>query len=172
MFDVARRPADRVHRPGVDGLLFARAMIVASDLATVRAGIHDLGVRRVGCDVAAFAATHVIPVRAINRAFRAGTGDGHSGVVLLGAVDVIREPVVGNDMVKLRCGLVIHAGPGIAAVSGNSGAAVVAIRETLGIGGIDPQRVIISVRRADSAEGLASVIRSIHRSVQDVHRIF
>src|SRR5208282_3603893 len=148
MFDVTGSPPDRVHRPGVDGLFFAGAVIVARNLTPVGAGIHDLRVDRIGRDVATFAAAYVVPVGAIDGAVRARAGDGHGGIVLLSAVHVIGKPAVGDDVIKLGRGLVIDAGPSVAAVDGDDSAAIVAVDHPPGIRGIDPERVIISVWRA------------------------
>src|SRR5580658_1848846 len=147
-------------------------MIVACDLSAVGAGVNDFRVVWVGCNVATFASSDCVPIWTINRASCARTGDGHGCIVLLGAVDVIGKTVVGSDVVKLRRGLVVLAGPGVAVVGGNRGPTIVAVDETLRIRGIDPQRVIIPVRGAYRGEGFASVIGSVRRSVQDVYRIF
>src|SRR5271155_971152 len=148
MSDIARSPSNGIDWPRIDRLLFAGSVIVAADIATVGTGIDNLRVGGVRSDVAAFAAAHGIPVRAINRSFGAGTRDAHGGVVLLRAVDVIGKSIVGGDVVKLRRGLVVYAGPTVTAVGGDGGAAVVTIHEALRIRRIDPERMIISMRRA------------------------
>ena len=78
MFEIASAPANRVHRPRIDQLLFVSAVIVASDVAAIRTGVNDLGVSGVRRDVAALSAAHGVPVRPINCAVgpRASDADG------------------------------------------------------------------------------------------------
>src|SRR5580658_5159729 len=171
MLDVACGPSNGIHWPRIDGLLFTGSVIVAADIATVGTGIDNLRVGGVRSDVTALAAAHGIPVRAINRSFGAGTCDAHSGIVLLRAVDVIGKSIVGGDVVKLRRGLVVYAGPTVTAVGGDGGATVVAVHQTLRIRRIDPERMIVSMWRANPGEGFAAVVGSIRRRVQNVYGI-
>ena len=66
-------------------------LIVARDLAAVRTGVHDLRIGGIGRDVAALAAADVVPIRAIDAALGARARNSDGRVVLLRAVDVIRE---------------------------------------------------------------------------------
>ena len=127
-------------------------MIVAGDDGRVRAGIDDVGIARIGRDVAALAAAHFVPVLAGDDAVVGPAGDGDGGVVLLRAVDAVGPLVVGGDVIELRGGLVVLLGPGLAAVDGDGDAAVVAVDQALRIGGIDPQAVMIAVRRGQQVE--------------------
>jgi len=147
VFDIAGSPADWVHRPRVDRLLLVGAMIEPRDFSAIRAGVYDLGIDRVGRDIPTLPPTNVVPVGPINRAIRAGAGDGNGGVVLLSAVNSIRKAVVGNHMVELRRWLVVLAGPGFSVIDRNRGPSVIAVDQTLRISGIDPQRMIVSVGR-------------------------
>ena len=81
---------------------------------------------------------------------------------------MIGKPVVRSHVVELRRRLVVEGGPTFSAVGGNGRAAVVAVDQTLRVGGIDPQRMIIAVRRTDPAEGLAAIIGAIRSGVQNV----
>src|SRR5258706_15747415 len=83
-------PADRIDRPGSDGLRLACAVIVSSDFTTVRAGINNLRIVRVRSDVAALATSDVIPIRAVNAPVRARAGYADGGVILLRPVNVVR----------------------------------------------------------------------------------
>ena len=138
MFDVGGSPSDGIDWPGIDGLFFAGAVVVARDVAAIGAGVNDIRVGGIGRDVAALATADVVPVGAIDGAVRAGAGDADGGVVLLGTVDVVGEATVGGDVVELRGWLRVLARPGDAAVDGDGGAAIVAVDDALGIGGIDP----------------------------------
>ncbi len=81
-------------------------MVLARDQAVVGAGVDDLRIARVGRDPAALAAAHVVPVLLGDAAAGGAAGDAHGGVVLLRAVDVVREIVVERHAVELRGGLV------------------------------------------------------------------
>ena len=80
-------------------------------------------------------------------------GDAHGRVVLLRAVDVVREVVVERDAVELR-GRLVHAAcvqvrpPSLRDVR----AAVVALDHALRIVGRDPQVVVVAVRRRDAVK--------------------
>src|SRR5580658_2620230 len=104
---VCRGPSNRIHRPWIDRLLLARPMIVARNLTSVRTGIYDLRIGRVGRNVSALAASHVVPIWTIDSPSRAGARNRHRRIVLLCSIDVIRKAVVGGHVVELRRGLVI-----------------------------------------------------------------
>ncbi len=164
-------PADGIHGPGIHGLSFAGMVIVAGDLPTVRPCVHDFGIRGIGSDVAAFAAPDVVPIWSVDCAIGASAGDAHGGVVLLRAVNVIRKAIVGGDVIKLRGGLVVNAGPALRAVGGNGGAAVVAVDKALGVCRIDPEAVIVAVRHAQRIKSLAAIVRTVDAGVENVHGV-
>src|SRR5580692_7687123 len=116
MLDVRRGPPDGIDRPRINRLILLRMPVVTSNLSAVRPGIHDQRVRRIRCNVPALATTHVVPIRTIDATFSTRAGNSYGCVVLLRAIDVIRKPVVGGDMVELRCGLVVLAAPAFAAI--------------------------------------------------------
>src|SRR5580704_3134185 len=146
-------------------------MIVAGDLAAVGPCVDNFRIGRIGSDVAAFAATDVVPIGSIDPALDAGAGDTYGGVVLLRAVDVIGEAVVDGDVVELRGRLIIFRRPGFRTVGRDGCAAVVSIDQAIGIGGIDPQAMIIAVRRVHRRECFSAVVRAIGRRVQDIDDI-
>src|SRR5262249_44121884 len=57
-------------------------------------------------------------------------------------------------------GLVVVRGPGLAAVEGDLGAAVVGDDHSAGLLRIDPQVVVVAVWRADGLEGLTAIARA------------
>src|SRR6266481_2356068 len=138
------------------------------DETIVRACVNHVGVRWVGNDKASFATANVVPVRAVDSALIAAAGDGDRGIVLLSAVDVVRKGVVYSDVVELRGLLVGLSGPRLAVVVRNGGAAVVGIDHPFWMRRIDPEAVIISVRRANKIEGVAAVGRTVDGGVQYV----
>src|SRR6266403_9400 len=79
------------------------------------------------------------------------------GVVLLCGINAIGILVVGVDAIELRRRLVVNRRPGLAAVAAHAGAAVVAFDHTVRIGGIDPEVVVVAVRRLDFREARAAV---------------
>src|SRR5581483_6443639 len=108
---------------------------------------------------------------AVNHAIVGAAGDGHGRVVLLCAIDVVLEPVVGIYVVELRGGLRVLRCPGLAAVYADGGAAVIAVDHAQRVRGIDPQRVVVAVRRAQSGERAASVRGARKLYIGDVDRI-
>ena len=60
--------------------------------------------------------------------------------------------IVAGDVIELRGGLIILLRPFFAAVDGDGDAAIIAIDHAVGIGGIDPQAVVIAVRRGQQVK--------------------
>jgi len=155
-------------------LRLAGAAIEAADVAEVGTGINDVGIARIDGDVAALAATDIVPIPPIDEAAIATGTDTDGGIVLLRAVDAIREIVVGDDVVELRGGLIVLRRPILACVDGNRGATVVGIDHASGIVGIDPQPVMIAVWGRNAVEGFAAIDGAEKPGVGDVNgvRIF
>src|SRR5437016_2867938 len=162
MLHVGGSPADGIDGPGIDRLGRADVMVVASDFSAIRPGIDNFWVAGIRSDVAAFTTADVVPIWAINRTLGTRAGDSDRGVILLRAVNVVGEAIIGGDVIELRGWLVVDGAPALASVDGNCRAAVVAIDEALGIGGINPQGVIIAVGRANGSEGLATIVGAIN----------
>ena len=76
-----------------------------------------------------------------------------------------------GDVVELRGGVLL-AGPRLAAVEGDVAAAIVAVDHAQGVGGVDPQVVVIAVRSLDGAESFSAVGRPEHAGVEDVDGVF
>src|SRR5260370_40298365 len=112
-------------------------MIVARDFAAIRAGVGDLRLAGIGSDVAALAAADVVPVCTVDSAVCARAGNPDGGVVLLRAVNVVRETIICGDVIKLRCRLVVNAGPALRAIGRDSGSAVIAGDQSLRVSVID-----------------------------------
>ncbi len=74
-------------------------------------------------------------------------GDADAGVVLLRAINVIWKLVVGDHVIELGGWLVVLRGPVLPAIGADGCAAVIGINEPLRIGWIDPQAVIVAMRR-------------------------
>ena len=174
MLQVCHSPANRIARPRIHHLSLLGVMVVARDLAAVGAGVDDVSILGIRSDVPTLPTADSIEVGAIDTSICACAGDGHGGIVLLRPVEPVWEPVVGSDMVELRGRLVHHAGPTGAAVGRNGRAPIVAVDQALGIVGIDPQPVVVAMRRAQWSERFARIDRTVSSRVQDVNdvRIF
>ena len=79
------------------------------------------------------------------------------GVVLLGAVDAVRELIVGVDLIELGRWLIVLRAPGATAVERDVGAAVVRLDHDPPVGRIDPQVVVVAVWDAHAREGPAAI---------------
>ena len=100
-----------------------------------------------------------------------GAGDANAGVVLLRAIDVIWELVIDNYVVELRGRLIILRRPVQPAIGADVSAAIIGVDEPLGIGWINPESVIVAVRRRKLREGLAAVDGAIRACIKDVNDI-
>src|SRR5262245_2932265 len=95
-------------------------------------------------------------------------GNPHRRVILLGAVDPVREVIVGRDAVELSGRLIVIRAPAFAAAEADLGAAVVADDHALGRGRVDPQIVMVAVGSADHAEVSSAVLGVPEQDVDDV----
>src|SRR5256884_440965 len=150
--------------------LFRSAIEAREDRAFV-VGVNDIRIARIGNDIAALPAADGVPVAAVNKAAITARLDAHRRVVLLRAVNTIEKIVVRSDVIELRGRLVVLRGPISAAVNRDGGTAVVAVDQAIGILRIDPQSVMIAVRRVEALESLASVDGPIKPGVGDVHLV-
>src|SRR5581483_9392407 len=96
--------AHRIIGPRIDVAQRAGLGVEARDQVAVGARINDRRVARVGGDPAAFAAADVVPVALGDAAASAGRG-ADRGIILLGAVGVIRKIVIERDAIELRGGV-------------------------------------------------------------------
>ena len=122
------------------------AAVEAGEQRALAAGEKDVGIARIGRDIAALAAAHAVRVggaaSSASSAGAAGSADG--GAVLLRAADMVRDLLGDGHVVELRGGVLL-AGPRLAAVEGDVAAAVIALDHAQGVGGVDPEVVIIGV---------------------------
>ena len=109
--------SDAVVRPsrtgfGRDVLHLARAPVEARHLAAV----DDVGVERIGRDVAVLLDADRVPIAKRDLPVVAAARDARRAALLLAAAHAIRKRVVGADVVELRRRLVVPAAPRLAAV--------------------------------------------------------
>ena len=163
--EVLRPPPAVLLRPDGDDPDLRGRVVVAEHHAAAAGGAADGSgvddVRIVGAhlDVAALRVADRVAVAHADDALVRAAGHADGGVVLLRAVDPVRNAGVGGDVVELRGRLVVDRRPGVAAVERDAGAAVVALDHAARIGGVDPQIVIVAVRGRHAGEGLAAVGR-------------
>ena len=119
---------------------------------------HDDGrIARLDRDVAALAAARLDPVDRGDDTAVGLARETDGPVVLLRAVDAVGPLIVGAHVVELRGRLIVDGRPRLPAVERHAGAAVVALDHAAVIRGVDPEVVIVAVRRGDLAERLAAV---------------
>src|SRR5215472_3662055 len=145
MFQILRAVPGDIEGPDGDVHRLLGALVKPGDQA-LGSGVDNVRLGRIWGDIAALTAADVIPVLAPNHAVVIVTLDGYRAVVLLRAVDVVRPAIVSDHVIELGGRLVVLRGPGIPAVDGDGGSAVVAVDHTLRIVRIQPQAVMIAVR--------------------------
>ena len=171
----ARRFAGEEPRIDLDVADLAVRPVVPGQQRALAAGVEHIEVRRMLRDVSALAPAgrvvpaaprpprlHVVPALA---------GNAHRGVVLLRSAHMVGKVVGDIHMVQLG-GHIRLAGPGLAAVHRDIAAAVVRVAHPLWIVGIDPEVVLVSVRRTDHmVEGFAAVVGAVEAGIERVHPV-
>ncbi len=145
----------------------AGVFVIARDVALIIAGVDDQRIARIGRNVAGFAAADGIPILTIDGAIHIAAGNGDGAVVLLRAIDVVREAIICDDVIKLRGGLVVFVGPMSAAIERDGCASIVALNHATGVCGVDPEAVVIAMRDFDFIESVAAVGGLVHFDVED-----
>ena len=134
-------------------------MVIAGKIPKIVPGIENIGVIRTNGDVAAFSPSYIIDVGLGNTCESRTAGHGDGRVVLLSAIDPIRNLLISRYMVHLRRRLVVDRGPASAAIEGHTGTAVIPLDHALGVVRIDPQIMIISMRHLYLEKGASSIDR-------------
>ena len=106
---------------GDDAGLACAAVVPEQDASPTRraadgAGKYYIRILRVRRDVPAFRTAHRPAVGPVDGDVVSGRRHHYGCVVLLRSVDVVGEPVVRVEGIKLRGELVVEGGPGVAAV--------------------------------------------------------
>ena len=108
--------ASRRARPSRDQANLLGAMVIALQAVAAagrtadRADIHQIRVIGIDGNVAAFARTGDVTVQPQNRRVGAAARHAHAGIVLLGAINIVRLAAVGIQMIELRGRLIVNAG--------------------------------------------------------------
>src|SRR5262249_20278385 len=127
----------------------------------------DVGVERIGGDVAVLLDADGLPVAAGDLPERAAAEDRRRTALLLAAVDPVGERVVGDDVVDLRGRLVVPRPPGLAAVNRHNRPLVAGQEDDLRIVRADPDGVVVVATGGTfkGREGLATVGGTVGRGI-------
>ena len=134
-------------------------------------GVHDVGIVWTNRDVAALRRAHGVGILGNDSALVGTVRDTNSRVVLLGAVDTVRELRVRGDMVELRRRLIKNGGPCVAAVIGDASTAVVGPNHTTRVRLVDPKVMVVGVRRRHHVECAPAVVGTPCLDRQRPHRV-
>ena len=162
------------HRDDAD---LTRAVIIVQQVAAATWGAadsardDDIGVVGMHSDVATFRGANDIAVAPGDGALLGARRHADGGIVLLRAVEAIRELVVGGDVIELCRELVVDGRPGVAAVVRDTGAAVVALDHALRVARVDPQVMIVAMRRGHLRKCFAAVDGFPALVVEDPYRV-
>ena len=142
-------------RPRVDVALEAGLDVFPGEIATIGSGEHDIGGIGSHGDVSALTTADVVPVSDVDSA-ALPTWTAQCRVVLLGAAHSIGKVSRRDDVVELRCRLILLR-PRPAAIKRDIGAAVVALDHALRVVESNPKIVIIAVRNLYAPESFPVV---------------
>ncbi len=141
--------------PRRDVLRLSRGVVPAQHRAVIAAAVRDVGRAGLRRDERALARGDLAPISQRNAAARNRARPLVRAFVLLRAVNVERKLVVERDVIELTRRLIVFRTPTVAAVGGHHGAAVVALEQDFGIARIDPDNVVVALRRYRSPRAAA-----------------
>src|SRR6266540_2352220 len=174
VFEVLGTPSPIQLRPDRDNAGLAGTVVVTQQHATAARGApHGTridNVRVIGPhgDVATFRAADRVTVPPDYSALVRAAGHANGAVVLLRAVHAIGEPSVGGEVIELGGGLVVDGGPRVATVERHAGPAIVALDHAARAPWVDPQIVVVAVRRGQLGEGTPAIARPPGLDVEHV----
>src|ERR1051326_215740 len=113
-------------RPRADTPILVSAFISIEKNCLIAAAMGNFGIPLLWDRISAFTVRGPVPRAKRNHSFCVSARAFKGAFVLLRAVDVIRELVVQIHMIKLRGRLVVLGCPGLTAIDGNGGTAVIA----------------------------------------------
>ena len=143
----------------------------ALDDPLIAASEDDFRIIRIKGQVGAFATGHGIPVLPVDALVVGPAGDGNSRIILLPAIDKIREAIIRDDPVKLRCGLVLLGTPALSPIVRDIGASVVGVDDLHRILRVDPHIVVVPVRCWNGLKRPPTVNGSRHRRIEHIHPV-
>ena len=143
---------------GRDVLHLAGGPVEFRDFAST-AAINNVGVERIGRDIAILDYAYGMPLAIGDGAVVAAAGDADRAALLLPSANAIGESGCDRDVINLRCGLVVPGTPGRSAVDGDERALVADEKNNVWVVGIDPEILVVVAAgsAAESGPGLAAV---------------
>src|SRR5579872_22866 len=145
-------------RNGCDILHLSRAPVVPGNFGAAGA-VNNVGIERVGSDIAILDGAHGVPVAEGDFAVVTPAQGAHGAAFLLPGANFVGEGVAGADVVELRRGLVVPGTPALAAIDAHDGALVADQQDGVRILGADPDVLVVIAagRAANAGPGLAPV---------------
>ena len=128
-------------------------------------------VARIGDYKATFTTAGNEPVLAPDYTGITSAGDANIRIILLCAVNVIGKRIVDRDMIKLRRGLIILRGPGLAAVHRNARASIIRVANAICVLRINPKTVMIAVAGREQIKSFCSINGLERARVQDINGV-
>ena len=150
-----------------------RGRIVAAQATAEARAVDDIGIVRIGNIVVAFIGANRMPITIADRAVVASARNGHAAAVLLSGINVVRETLIGCQVIELSRRLVVPARPGQAAVDSDGGALVARRGHVIGMQRIDPQEVIVIAAGStlDDLAVPAAIATAAERLADGVHHV-
>src|SRR6185437_3600927 len=155
---------------------FRRDVLILSGDAVVAcrfAAEDDVGIERIGGYVAVLFGADRMKFTERDCSIVAAACDCSGAAFLLAAVNLIREAVVGRDVIECRGGLVVPRAPGLSAVDAYGRALIDGEKQDLGMQRVDPDCVVVVAAGCalDRGKGRAAVHRTVGGRVADVDLI-
>ena len=134
------------------------------------AGVHDIGVQRIGNRRAPLPTGHGVPVHRRDGAEVAAAARADGARVLLRAVHPVGIRVVDGDVIDLVRRLIVPGAPRRAAVERHDRALIHPQEHALAVRGINPHllRIVPARRTLEAGEGVAAVGGLVHSGVDGV----
>src|SRR5579871_3920991 len=112
--------------------------------------INKIGIQGIGRDVPVFDHADWMPFADGDCAVVSTGGRTYGTALLLTCANGIGKKVVGDDVVKLRGGLVVPRTPGRAAVDGDNRALITDQKNIVAVVGIDPEILVVITARGST----------------------
>ena len=149
----------RVQRPDVDAAALIVRVVKAVEIALVVATVDDVVVVRIDGVIRTFTAGGNLPVAFRDCDTVGAMHNANRRVVLLRAVDAIGKVIVRGNSIELHGRLVVVRRPAVATVGRNLRTTIVGDDHALVVVRIDPQVVVIAVRRIVQTERHTAIRR-------------
>src|SRR3954469_21954946 len=128
---------------GRNTLALTGATVITEQFSIRAAAINDVGIGRIGRNVAALTRAGRMPIAKSDSAIIAAAENKDAAAILLRAINVVREIIVHGHVVELRGRLVVPTAPCVARVHADACTLITAKNHSLRIAWVDPHGVII-----------------------------